>query len=151
MRTNSDKIAEPDERWATVQGAALVIGAVFVLIGVAGFIPGITTAYHFMTWAGHHQGPKLLGVFEVSVLHNIVHLAFGVAGLLMARTVLRARTFLVAGGVIYLILWMYGLLIDLRSAANFVPFNTADNWLHFALGAVMMLLGLTSPGRVGRS
>ncbi|MBV9638385.1 MAG: DUF4383 domain-containing protein, partial [Mycobacteriaceae bacterium] len=63
----------------------------------------------------------------------------------------RARTFLVAGGVIYLILWMYGLLIDLRSAANFVPFNTADNWLHFALGAVMMLLGLTSPGRVGRS
>jgi hypothetical protein len=76
-----------------------------------------------------------------------VHLAFGVAGLSLSRTVNGARGFLVAGGIINLILGTYGMLIDLGSGANFVPFNSADNWLHFALGAVMILLGLVSAGR----
>ncbi len=58
---------------------ALVFGVVFLVVGIAGFIPGITTDYDTMTWAGHHSDAKLLGIFEVSVLHNIIHLAFGVA------------------------------------------------------------------------
>jgi hypothetical protein len=77
----------------------------------------------------------LLGVFSVSVMHNIVHLVFGIAGLIMARTAEGARAYLIGGGVIYLVLWVYGLVIDQASAANFVPVNTADNWLLFALGA----------------
>jgi hypothetical protein len=76
------------------------------------------------------------------VLHNIVHLLFGVAGLALARTPGGARAFLVGGGLIYLVLWLYGLLIDLDSAANFVPLNTADNWLHLVLGVGMLALGL---------
>jgi hypothetical protein len=84
----------------------------------------------------------LLGVFQVSVLHNIVHLLFGVAGLLLARTPAQARNYLVVGGAIYIVLWLYGLLIDHNSAANFVPVNTADNWLHLVLGLGMIALGL---------
>lgn len=86
-----------------------------------------------------------MGLFNVSVLHNIVHLLFGVAGLALARTATSARFFLLGGGVIYLVLWIYGLLIDQDSMANFIPINTPDNWLHFVLGVGMIALGVLLP------
>ncbi|GAA1522799.1 DUF4383 domain-containing protein [Streptomyces albidochromogenes] len=135
-----------------MQQAALLVGAVFLLVGVLGFIPGITTDYDTMEFAEHHSEAKLLGVFQVSILHNLVHLLFGVAGIAMSRTAAGARTFLIGGGVVYLALWLYGLFIDHDSSANFVPVNTADNWLHFVLGLGMIALGvlLTRRARVGR-
>jgi hypothetical protein len=130
-------------RFATaVQKGALAVGAVFLLVGILGFIPGITTGYDTMTFAGHHSAALLLGLFNVSVLHNLVHLAFGVAGVLMARTFVAARGYLIGGGVVYLVLWIYGLVIDHHSPANFVPVNNADNWLHLGLGIGMVLLGV---------
>jgi hypothetical protein len=84
----------------------------------------------------------LLGIFQVSVLHNIVHLLFGVVGLALARTATGARNFLIGGGLVYLLLWVYGLVVDESSDANFVPLNDADDWLHLVLGAGMILLGL---------
>lgn len=125
-----------------VQLAALVVGAVFLLVGILGFIPGITTNFDQLTFAGHHSGAMLLGIFHVSILHNLVHLAFGVAGLALARTFSGARGFLLVSGVIYALLGIYGVVIDQQSAANFVPVNTADNWLHFGLAALMLALGL---------
>ncbi|GAA2212834.1 DUF4383 domain-containing protein [Nonomuraea monospora] len=125
-----------------VQLAALVIGVVFLVAGVLGFIPGITTDYGDLRFAGHGSGAHLLGVFQVSILHNVVHLLFGVAGVLLARTSAGARNFLIAGGAIYLLLWIYGMLVGHDSPANFVPVNAADNWLHLGLAAVMIALGL---------
>ncbi|MFJ8649988.1 DUF4383 domain-containing protein [Streptomyces sp. NPDC093546] len=133
-----------------VQQAALLVGLVFLLVAVLGFIPGITTDYGSMEFAEHHSEAKLLGVFQVSILHNLVHLLFGIAGLAMSRSVSGARAFLVGGGVVYLALWLYGLFIDHDSGANFVPVNTADNWLHFALGALMVLLGVVLTRRRAR-
>jgi hypothetical protein len=124
-----------------VQRAAQVVGAVFLLVGILGFIPGITSDYDQMAFASHDSQAKLLGIFQVSILHNIVHLLFGVAGLAMARAASSARTYLVGGGVIYLVLWLYGLFIDKNSSANFVPVNSADDWLHFVLGLGMIALG----------
>jgi hypothetical protein len=123
-----------------------IVGVVFLLVGVLGFIPGVTTNYAMLAGAGHHSGALLLGIFNVSILHNIVHLAFGVAGIAMARTPGGAKAFLIGGGVIYLVLWLYGLVIDHNSAANFVPVNTADNWLHLVLGVGMIALGLIPLG-----
>jgi hypothetical protein len=134
-------------RRALVQTAALAVGATFLLVGVLGFIPGITTDYDLMTFAGHDSGAELLGVFQVSILHNLVHLLFGIAGLAMARTVSGARLYLIGGGAVYLVLWLYGLVIDHGSTANFVPFNSADNWLHLALGLGMIALGLLTTRR----
>ncbi len=125
-----------------VQLVALVFGVVFVLVGVLGFIPGVTTHYGQLTVAGPMSGAMLLGIFGVSVLHNIVHLAFGVAGLLLARTAAGARTYLIGGGIVYAVLWVYGLVIDQSSSANFVPINTADNWLHLGLAVAMIGLGV---------
>jgi hypothetical protein len=125
-----------------VQVAAVVVSAVFLLVGVLGFVPGITTDYDQLSFAGHGSMAMLLGVFMVSVLHNIVHLLFGIAGLAAARTARGARLYLIAGGAVYLVLWLYGLVIDHGSDANFVPVNTADNWLHLALGVGMIALGV---------
>ncbi len=125
-----------------VQYVALAVGVVFLLVGVLGFIPGITSNTEHLGMAGHHSGSMLLGIFQVSVLHNIVHLLFGVLGVTLWRSAAKAKSFLVVGGIVYLVLGFYGVFIDQASAANFVPVNTADNVLHFALGVGMAGLGL---------
>jgi len=126
-----------------VQVAALFVGIAFLLVGILGFVPGITTnLYSGLDFAGHMGDAKLLGLFQVSILHNIVHLLFGIAGIALAKTFSGARTYLIGGGIIYLVLWIYGLVVDMGSDANFVPVNSADNWLHFLLGATMVVLGL---------
>jgi hypothetical protein len=131
----------PSRTRTPLQQAGLLVGAVFLLVGILGFIPGITTDYDTMKFASHDSGAELLGIFQISVLHNLVHLAFGIAGIAMSRTVPGARTFLMAGGAVYLVLWLYGMFVDHGSGANFVPLNTADNWLHFILGIGMIALG----------
>jgi Domain of unknown function (DUF4383) len=125
-----------------LQIAALLVGAVFLAVGILGFIPGITTNYDQLGFIGHESQAKLLGIFQVNVVHNIVHLLFGVLGLAAAKTWPASRLFLVGGGVVYLVLWIYGLVIDFDSAANFVSLNTADNWLHFLLGIGMIGVGV---------
>ena len=125
-----------------VQLAAAVVGAVFLLVGILGFIPGITTNFDQLAFAGHESGALLLGLFAVSVLHNLVHAAFGVAGLLMSRTRSGAKNFLIVGGIVYAVLWVYGLVIDHGGPANFVPVNSADNWLHLVLAIAMIGLGV---------
>jgi hypothetical protein len=126
---------------------AAAVSVVFLLVGLLGFIPGITTDYDSMQFAGHESEAMLFGVFQVSILHNIVHLLFGVVGLALARTAQGARIFLVGGGVVYAVLWLYGLAIDHDSGANFVPVNNADNWLHLGLAVGMIVLGLLIPLR----
>lgn len=126
----------------TIRTLTMVVAAVFLLVGVLGFIPGITTNYDTMTFAGHESDAKLLGIFQVSILHNIVHLLFGVVGLWAARAASTAVVYLIAGGAIYLVLWLYGLVIDHDHSANFVPVNNADNWLHLVLGVAMIGLGV---------
>jgi hypothetical protein len=120
----------------------MVVGAVFLLVGVLGFVPGITSNFEELGFAGHHSEAMLLGLFQVSALHNIVHLLFGAAGLILARTAMGARSFLLYGGIIYLVLFVYGLVVPQDSAGNFVPLNSFDNILHLLLGAGMIALAL---------
>ncbi len=135
----SRRVARAQAHWA--RQAAAIVGGVFLLVGIAGFIPGITTDYDQLSLAGHESGAKLLGIFQVSILHNVVHLFFGVVGLALARTMKGATYYLIGGGVVYLVLWFYGLVVGHHSAGNFVPVNDADNWLHLGLGLGMVLLG----------
>src|SRR3954468_8220273 len=127
-------------RDSPVQSLAALVGGVFLAVGVLGFIPGITTHYGDLSFAGDRSTAKLLGVFQVSILHNIVHVLFGLAGLALARTWDGARTFLIGGGVVYLVLWLLGIV----GGANWVPTNDADDWLHFVLGLGMVALGFVT-------
>ncbi|WP_368680656.1 DUF4383 domain-containing protein (plasmid) [Rhodococcus opacus] len=125
-----------------VQTASLVLGAVFLLVGILGFIPAVTSNLDQLAGAGHDSGAMLMGLFQVSVLHNIVHIVFGVAGITAARLASAAEIYLLLGGFIYLGLWVFGLVIDKDESANFIPLNTADDWLHFTLGTGMIMLGI---------
>jgi hypothetical protein len=128
-----------------IQDAAIVVGAAFILVGILGFIPGLTTHYHGtggMGFSGRNSHAELFGVFRVSVLHNGVHLVLGGAGLIASFKPVWARLYLLIGGLVYLVLFVYGLVIDFDSSANFVPLNTADNWLHLVLAVAMIAVGL---------
>ena len=139
---SADRTAGRGVGRTNVQKAAAAVGAVFLLVGVLGFIPGITSNYGQLEFAGAGSDAALLGLFQVSILHNIVHLLFGVLGLVMARSASGARSYLVFGGIIYLVLFLYGLVVGQNSAANFVPLNTADDILHLVLGIGMIALGV---------
>jgi hypothetical protein len=134
-----------------IQSVAMLVGLVFLLVGVLGFIPGITSNYDDLKFAGHDSDAQLLGIFDTSILHNIVHLLFGAAGLVLAKTFEGARSFLIGGGVIYLALFLYGALFGGdEGGANFVPLNWADNILHIVLGGGMIVLGVVLGKDVAR-
>ena len=121
-----------------VQNIARLVGIVFLLVGIAGFIPGVTTnLYDGLEFAGDEGTAELLGLFQVSVLHNIVHGLFGIAGLALAATASGARTYLIGGGALYLVLFLLGIV----GGGDWIPVNDADNWLHLGLGVGMVALG----------
>ena len=124
----------------TIQRVAMMFGGVFLVVGVLGFIPGITTNYDRLS-EFDGEGALLFGAFGVNWLENGAHLAYGIAGLLAARTYAASRAYFLVGGAIYIALWIYGLVIDINSTANVLGINEAANWLHFALGAVMIGIG----------
>lgn len=132
-----------------LQVAALAVAGILLLLGVLGFVPGITTDYAELRFAGPDSGAQLFGLFQVSFLHNILLLGSGLAGLLLARRVGGARVFLTVGGALTLALWIYGLVIDRSSSANVIPVNDADNWLHLGLGFAMLVLGLLLSNQKG--
>ena len=128
------------------QTLALLFGLAFLGAGILGFIPGITTNLGDIDFAGNDSPSELLGIFQVSILHNIVHLLFGIAGIALSRTWDNARTYLLGAGVLYIVLFIYGLFVGNNDDANFVPINNADDVLHLVLG-----LGLLAAWFVSRT
>jgi hypothetical protein len=114
------------------QKLSLLFGVVFVLVGILGFIPGITEDAPG-SFAGENSEGSLLGVFQTSVLHNLAHLAFGI-GILAARRHATALTYLLVGGIAYAALFLIGIL----GAMDWLPADDTDDWLHLALAAALL-------------
>jgi hypothetical protein len=129
------------------QNLALAFGVLFLGVGVLGFIPGITTNVGDMEFAGNDSPSELLGLLQVSILHNIVHLLFGIAGIALSRTWEGARTYLFASGLLYFGLFLFGFIVSFRDItdANFVPVNDADNVLHLVLAIGLLGSWFVSP------
>jgi hypothetical protein len=142
----------PDDEQAQtrIQWTAMIVGVAFIVVGILGFIPGVTTGFHgsrSMAFSGLHAHAMLFGVFRVSVFHNGVHLLLGLIGMVSSFKPLWARWYLFLAGVVYLALCIFGFVVDRASSANFVPVNSADNWLHLVLAVALIVLGVV----VGRS
>ena len=105
------------------QTLALVIGAVYLLVGLAGFfVTGLSG------FTEHDHSRTLLG-FAINPLHNIVHIAIGLAGIALSRTVGGARTFGFLLLVGYGATFLYG-LFAVNASWDFLNINWADNILH---------------------
>ncbi|XAS68067.1 DUF4383 domain-containing protein [Micrococcaceae bacterium Sec5.7] len=126
---------------ADVQNVGMGVGIVLMVVGVLGFIPGVTARYSEMMFLGPDSHAMFLGLFQVSMLLNIVQLAIGAAGWAMSRKEMGARNFLMGFGALYIVLSIFGLSVGVDSVANFLSLNTADNWTHMILGVLMVAAG----------
>ena len=124
------------------QALTILFGLTFVVIGVAGFVPSLTDNAADITTRGPDSPAELFGIYQVSVVHNVMHIATGVIALLAANGPRMARTFLVVAGLAYLALFAAGMWIDLDSERNVLAVDHSGNWLHFGLGAAMFLLAM---------
>ena len=117
-----------------VQRVALIFGVVFLLVGVAGLLTeGGTSMEH---------GGMLLGTFAVNLLHNLVHILFGVWGIAAARSWGGAKAYTRIGGIIYLVLAVLGFVAE--DGFGLVPLGGNDIWLHLVLGIVLAGVGFTA-------
>jgi len=121
---------------STAQRLSQIFGIVFVIVGLAGFV--ITGGSMDASMAA----PKLLGLFPLNVMHNLVHLLFGVWGLLGARTFAGAKSYLFGAGVIYLVLALCGYFVP--SGFGLVPIGGANVGLHGLLGVVLVGAALST-------
>jgi Domain of unknown function (DUF4383) len=121
---------------------ALGVGGLLLVIGGLGFVPGITTNYASLRWVGQDSTALLFGVFQVSVLQNLVHLVTGAAGFLLAGSIREAKTYLTVAGVFYLLMGVFGLIVSYWTAANLMAANSAGNTLHLVLSVAMIASGI---------
>ena len=120
-----------------VTRVAMVFGAVFVLVGVLGLVVS-----GGMSMAADPAPAMLLGLFPINLLHNVVHILFGVWGLLAARSFAMAKMYAQAGGVVYIVLAICGFLIP--TTFGLIPIGGNDIWLHAVLGGVLAGVGFTA-------
>ncbi len=88
------------------------------------------------------DAPRLLGLFPVNLLHNIVHLLFGVWGLAASRSWGGSVAYTRAGGVIYLVLAVLGFFLP--EFLGIMPIGGNDIWLHILLGLPLAIVGFTA-------
>ena len=124
----------------TAQLFAYLIGAILVVVGLVGFIVDAS----FDT-GSTIQGDKLLGLFEVNGIHNLVHIASGLLLLAVAPKRASAKAGVIAFGVVYGVVTLIG-LIDGETVLGLIPVNGSDNVLHIILTAGALFIGLMSPG-----
>lgn len=121
---------------------ALIFGIVFLVVGVAGFIPGLlqsATPEHDL--AMDHGYGHLLGLFPVNTLHNIVHIIFGVWGLAAYRSLGGAVAYARGVAIIYAVLTVMGFIPGLNTLFGLTPLYGNDIWLHAVLALVAAYFG----------
>jgi hypothetical protein len=121
----------------TLQRVALGFGSAFILVAILGFV----VAGGSMN-ADLETAPRVLGLFPVNLLHNVVHLAFGAWGLLAARSYTASLAYTRGAGAIYLVLAALGFVAP--TTFGLIPIGGNDIWLHLVMGGVLAFFGFTA-------
>jgi hypothetical protein len=134
----------------STQTFARVFGIVFLIIGAAGFVPGLLTEHSHADITFDAGLGFLFGVFAVNAAHNAVHLLFGVWGLVASRSMSASAAYGKVVGVSYALLTILGLIpaAKLWTLFGFVPLYGHDIWLHALLAAVATYYGFVPHKRV---
>ncbi|MFC4556206.1 DUF4383 domain-containing protein [Georgenia faecalis] len=115
---------------------ALVIGVVYLLVGIAGFF--VTGIDGFV----EHDHDQTLLVFAINPLHNIVHIVIGLAGVILWSTPERARVYGWLLAIGYGAATIYGFIVLNNDDLNFLNINMADNWLHLVSTIAGLIIAL---------
>jgi len=107
----------------------MIFGIILIVVGVLGFVPGLTTDRH------------LLGIFHVNPLHNLLHIASGVVAVWASRSARYAKTYFQVFGIIYALLAVLGAIYGYGYIFGIIANNTADIWLHLVISATSLYLG----------
>jgi hypothetical protein len=105
---------------------AKIFGIVTLLLGILGFVPGITTDQY------------LLGIFHVDTVHNVVHILTGLLALMLAGS--SAKMFFKIFGLVYLLVAIVG-FVQGDTVLGLMGNNMADTWLHVVIAAVALYFG----------
>ncbi len=114
----------------TAKMGALVLGVVFVLVGIAGFIPNPLV------------GPS--GIFVTNPMHDYVHMGSGVV-LVLAGLSQFAKPGLLLIGVIYGVVAVLGFVMQEEMLFGLIHVNDADRYLHVGLAVVLLAAGVLLP------
>jgi hypothetical protein len=135
--TSAPRMATTAGERTTAQWVSLVFGVGFLLVAILGFVQGGMSME-----SDPNLAPKVLGMFPVNLLHNLVHLAFGIWGLAAWRTHDASRAYCRIAGVIYLVLAALGYVTP--NGFGLVPLGGSDPLLHLVLGLVLAGVGFTA-------
>lgn len=131
----------------TIRRFALIFGLVFLLVGIAGFVPPLMTAVHL-----DHPGlavgsgyDLLLGLFPVNLAHNVVHLAFGVWGLIAYRSLGAAKLYARGVAIVYAVLTVAGVVPTFDTLFGLTPLFGNNIWLHALLAIAAGYFGWMHP------
>jgi hypothetical protein len=127
---------------------ALILGILYLVAGLAGFIPGLLTQNDMPDMAVDALSGRLFGLFPVNLLHTLVHLAVGIWGLIAYRDFDAARGFAKVVGPLFLVLAIMGLVPGLDTTFGLIPLFSHDIWLHAVTGLLGIYFGyIYSPER----
>src|SRR5438270_13649511 len=121
---------------STVQMAALVFGVIYLAVGILGFLPFLGGSFTL-------TNTKLLGIFQINLLHNLVHVVIGIAGLAAASSTANSRTYGQIVGVLLLLLGVIGVFS--ANPLGLVYLGGLDIALHLVSGAVLAYFGFAAP------
>ena len=119
----------------SVRHFAMLYGVVFLVAGAAGFVPGLSPTHIHPGLSVTAESRLALGLFPVNILHNLVHLAFGLWGVMAARSVAGAVAYARGVALIYAVLTVIGLIPATATTFGLVPVYGNDIWLHALLAA----------------
>ncbi len=124
----------------TTRYFALILGIVFLAVGALGFVPAALTPSDESLAVNVLHG-RLLGLFPVNVLHSLVHVLFGVWGIVAYRSLAASVIYAQVVGVSYAVLAVFGLIPGLQTLFGLVPLHGHDVWLHAVIAAAAIYFG----------
>ena len=138
MTSPQSPAAAPARTWTPAQRFAVVFGVVYFLVGAAGFV--VTRGHDF---AGMDHGTLL--IFAVNPLHNIIHLAIGIAWLVCAARHRAARAANLVVGIVLGLVTVLG-FVDGMGVLGMSGLGDPDNFLHLATATLSLYFGSVAAG-----